>query len=278
MPRTKDNSRQRNIFGFIKGLIIRLAVISVVVSLAVLFIAAAVVHLAKTSDYFRVREVIIGEGNIADLSYLEGENIFALDLTKESRYILEHYPAYRKIRLVRILPDRIFADFLKRKPVAWVKLYRIFSVDQDMVLFEAPVDTRPPDLPVITGLETKIFGPKVGRRYNIKELSFALNTLKAFRFNRILRFYKVKRIDAANINNASVFVALPVRPMPSINSAAGGGLAAWIEIKLDEDWFKDKVGILAMLLMQTKNDLPNIKYIDLRFKDPLIKLKDDFAK
>lgn len=212
------------------------------------------------------------EGNPVDLAYLKGENIFALDLNRESGYILEQNPAYRSVILVRIPPDRIFAYFIKRKPIALVKLYRFFSVDQDMVLFEAPQDTLDSDLPLILGLETKIFGPKVGKRYNTKELGFALNTLKAFRFNRVLRYYRIQKIDVANLNNASVLAALPV-------VAAGAQEApSFILIKLGEDGLKDKVGILATLLVQSKNDLPRIKYIDLRFKDPLIKFKENNAK
>jgi len=267
MPRQKNNSRAKGSYGFAKRFVIKFALIIVVISLAVLSIGVALAYVFKNSDYFKISEVAINEGDIADLSYLKGENIFALDLNRESGYILEHYPSYANVRLVRILPNRIYAVFVKRKPLALVKLYRVFSVDQDMVLFQPPEDLANSVLPVIGGLETKIFGPKAGKRYNIKELAFALNTLKAFRFSRVLRAYKVKRIDAANINNASVFVEVPGR-IPS----------EWIEIKLGENWFKDKVGILAMILTEGKKDLPNIRYIDLRFKDPLIKLKDNNAK
>lgn len=251
--------------------------ITVVISLAVLSITAGVIHVLKNSDYFRIKEVLTNEENIADLSYLKGENIFALDLNKESKYILGHYSSYSNVRLVRILPNRIYALFIKRKPLALVKLYRVFSVDQDMVLFEAPKDLADSQLPVITGLDTKIFGPKIGARYNIKELVFALNTLKAFRFNRVLRFYKVKRIDASNVNNASVFVESGFKQV-AFTKPGKQELSGWIEIKLGDNWLKDKVGILAMILTEGKNDLPNINYIDLRFNEPLIKLKDNNVK
>ena len=269
----KNNSRAKNSYGFVKRLVIKLTLVTLLISLAVLSIGTALVYVFKNSDYFKISEVAISEGDIADLSYLKGENIFALDLNRESGYILEHCPSYANVRLVRILPNRIYAVFVKRKPLALVKLYRTFSVDQDMVLFQPPEDLINSPLPVISGLETKIFGPKVGKQYNVKELAFALNTLKAFRFSRALRTYKVKRIDTANINNASVFVEAPNR-LKSGTEASGG----WIEIKLGENWFKDKVGILAMVLTEGKKDLPNIRYIDLRFKDPLIKLKDNNAK
>jgi hypothetical protein len=146
-----------------------------------------------------------------------------------------------------------------------------------MVLFGFLEQEPYPDLPLIGGLETKIFGPKAGKKYsNIKELSFAVNTLKAFRFNRVLRFYKIKKIDVANLDNASVLVQLPIKEAPA--GAKAPEVPAWIEIKLGEAGIKDKVGVLATLLLQAKNDLPKIKYIDLRFKDPIIKLKESNVK
>lgn len=277
MPRQKNNSRTKGSYAFIRGLVIKLVFLAVVISLAVLSVSMAIGYVLKNSDYFKIQEIAANEGNITDLSYLKGENIFALDLRKESRYILEHYPAYSNVKMVRILPNRVYAVFVKRKPLALVKLYRVFSVDQDMVLFEPPENTPDSQLPVITGLETKIFGPKMGKKYDVKELAFALNTLKAFRFIRGLRPYRVKRIEVANINNASVFVEVPNKQVAFVRSGTQE-FSGWIELKLGENWFKDKLGILAMILSQTKNDLPNIKYIDLRFKDPLIKLKDNNAK
>ncbi len=98
-----------------------------IAAIASLMIICFIVYLARTLrqlDFFKIKEVIIAKGNSADLSYLKGQNIFALDLKQESRYILQSYPTYKKIRLVRILPDRLFVDFVKRVPLAYIKLYR----------------------------------------------------------------------------------------------------------------------------------------------------------
>ena len=95
----------------------------------------------KNSGFFNIKALIIRESEArnftVDLSYLKGRNILTLDLQKEEQFISQIYPGYRKIRLVRVLPDRLFADFLRRRPVAYVKLYRYFCVDEDGVLFRA---------------------------------------------------------------------------------------------------------------------------------------------
>jgi len=41
---------------------------------------------------------------------------------------------------------------------------------------------------------------------------------------------------------------------------------------------KNKMAFLAGLLAQARSDVFNFKYIDLRFKEPVIKLKNDKTK
>jgi cell division septal protein FtsQ len=233
-------------------------------------------HAFKQLDYFRIREVITGQPITADLSDLKGQNIFLVDLRAQAQQLHELYPAYRKIRLVRILPDRIFVDFIKREPVAYVRLYKNFSVDRECVLFDAPASGTRPDLPVIIGLETKILGPKAGKKFDVKELSLALEIINCVRSHRALTYWKIRRIDLTNPPAASFFIALPTKmiALPGASSPAAGQF----EVKVGEDDIAGKINMLTNLLIQLKNDWINIKYIDLRFKEPVVKFKDTDAK
>lgn len=248
---------------------VKLVILIIVVFLGALFSVGFSLKSLRTSDYFKIKDIVFNEEK-TNLSYLKGENIFSVDLEKESQYITQHYPNFSKVRLVRILPDRIFIDFIKRKPAAIIKLYRNFSVDREAVIFDAPEGQEDQGLPVILGLETKIFGPKIGSRYNIKELSVALNIIKEIRFNRVLRNYKIKKINVANLSNTSFSLLVPL-PLGGSPRGAPPTEIKELEIRLDTDNIKDRVSILAGLLNQIKNDLGNIKYIDLRFKEPVIK-------
>jgi len=236
---------------------IKIIAVTAIIFLALIFIMGYIRKVFKASDYFKIKDIISREGDTARLSYLKGKNIFSVDLRNESRYILEYYPNYSAIRLVRLLPDRIFVDFIKRKPVAFIKLYRYFTVDKDGVIFYTPEHTQDLELPIILGLETKIFGPKPGKIYNIRELTLALNIIRELRRNRAFKNYNIKKIDVANLANTSIFMQ-----KESEN----------LEIKLGADNIKDKIGILSGLIVQEKSELGNIKYIDLRFKEPVIKL------
>src|SRR4030042_404219 len=147
------------------------------------------------SDYFRIRDVLVAEGIKDNFSYLKGRNIFSIDLNKESQYISNLYPVYKKIQLIRLLPDRIYINFAKRQALAYVRLYRDFCVDKDLMLFDPVDNIGRENLPIIVGLETKIHGPKSGRKYVIKELALAVALIRQINNNKALKNYNFKIID-----------------------------------------------------------------------------------
>jgi cell division septal protein FtsQ len=227
-----------------------LIILSTIIFLALMFVIGYIWRSLGPLDYFQIKDIVTDGSGQVDLSYLKGRNIFSVDLKKESRHILEYYSDASSVRLVRLLPDRIFAGLVKRKAIASVKLYRYFSADADGVLFYPEQEQ---ELPVIFGLETKIFGPKPGKPCHLKELELALNIIKEVNRNRVLKRYKIEKIDVTNPASISVF-------MP------------YLEVKLSAGNIKNKIAILEGLFVQEKESLANIKYIDLRFKEPVIKL------
>lgn len=266
-PGAPQRKRQRPYFKFLGWAIIFLV--------AGIFILGSLRLLSVSLPYFKVKEVLIREnikypapGSI-DASYLLGRNIFGLDLEKESRYLGELYPAYKRVRLYRVLPNRLFADFVTRRPIAYVKLYRLFYLSDDLVLFNAPADIQDARLPVISGLETKIFGPKSGSRYNLKELVLALRVIGEIRLNKSLREYALKKISAGDWDNFSFYLLVNSRPQVSPPAEMRIGM---LEVKIGPERLREKINILAGLLAKLKGQGERIGYIDLRFKDPLIKL------
>lgn len=271
MKKDKPNLNLRS--ARIKGLLVKAGLAVFIISLAISLIIGYIWKALKKSDYFRIKDIIAKESNVVDLSYLKGRNIFSLDLNRESRYILEFLPGCRRIKIIRVLPNRLFIDFIRRKPVALVKLYRFFYLDQESVLFEAGKEVQESAIPVITGLETKIFGAKPGTKYNLKEIALVLNLIKETRENRVIKNYKISRIDVASLGHTSIFVLLPT-VIPADPNARGAKKQEALEVKIGQEDIKSKIAILSGLLAQEKSALANIKYIDLRFKEPVIKLKD----
>jgi len=248
-------------------------VITVIFIFIILFAVRYAAERLMNVDYFRIKEIIFSENNLSDLSYLKGHNIFLVDLNRESQFLLQKFPGYKKIRIIRVFPDRLYVDFVKRLPAAYVRLYRLFYVDSDGVLFDAPALSLVPELALISGLDTKIFGPKSGIRYDIKELKVALEIIREIRSNKVFRDYQLKKIDLANLSNVTVNLSF-VLPQPDNAGDNAAAVNDFLEVKIGPDNIRDKINILSSLLSQVNNERFNIKYIDLRFKEPVIKLKD----
>jgi len=252
------------------GLPIKSIAIGAAIIITLIILVRYIGSSLRNSDYFRVNDISINKPQWTfELSYLLGRNIFDIDLRKESRYISELYPVYKKVGLFRILPDRLFVAFVDRKAIAYVKLYRDFCVDSEMVLFDLPQGQEVSDLPVIVGLERKIIGPKAARQYNIKELVSALNIIKEAEANNLFRKYKLERIDINSPANISCFIRLLAH-----NEGAAAVVPRAVEVKIGEDDIAGKVRVLCGLLNQFGTDISNINYIDLRFKEPVVKFNE----
>ncbi|MCM8801216.1 MAG: hypothetical protein NC912_04290 [Candidatus Omnitrophica bacterium] len=222
-----------------------------------------------SSDYFKIKYIRSNQNDILDLSYLKGKNIFSLDLKKEADNILNLYPNYREVKILKILPNYLNIILIPRRPQAIVRLYRDFYVDEDLVFFNNGALVNTEELPVIIGLETKIFGITFKKKYYIKELRLALEIIKKMKESPFLKDYSVKIVDVDNPSYSKAFLLI------SSITKIKDNKEALLEVRFGEENIDNKVNILSDLLNRIKkDDLYNIKYIDLRFKDPVVKIKD----
>lgn len=244
-------------------------IIFAIFSAIILLVAVLLLNCLKNLSLFTIREVTVRQGAAIDLSYLKGKNIFSVDLELESRYAWRRYPVYKKIRLIRMLPDRIFVDFVSRRPLALVKLNaKYFSVDDDAILFDAGLILKPADpawqvLPVISGLGPKIPNPKSACKYYVPELDFGLQVIREAGKNKGFKDYRIISLDLSSPDSAVMLLTLP--------SLANAGI---VEVKLGREDIISRLRILEGLLYQFKKDWNSIKYIDLRFREPAIKFND----
>ena len=251
---------------------ITIVVSLVIILLANCFIIGYIWKALTTADFFVVKQVVVRNSD-QQFEYLKGRNIFSLNLNNEAQKAYLRCSDCRKVRYTRILPNCIVIDFLKRQPVAWVKFYKNFAIDEQGVLFSPDLATETLQLPVIYGLETKIFAPKLGTSYKRSELGLALSIIHEFKVNKSLVGFSLKRIDLANPESAGFFMLLP-RQVANYTLAVPQTEWLGFEVRTGMNNIRQKMMILAGLLMQERNEWSNIKYIDLRFKEPLIKLNN----
>ncbi|MDD5128210.1 MAG: hypothetical protein PHO40_00960 [Candidatus Omnitrophica bacterium] len=252
---------------------LEMIIIPVIILLAISLLLGYIWKVLITSDFFAVKQVLVRNSSVS-FDYLKGRNIFKLDLNNESLRALSRCSDCRKVRFLKILPNCIIVEFIKRQPLALVNFYKTYAIDQEGVFFSLTGSPEEAGLPVIYGLETKIFGPKPGIKYKRPEIDLALNIIKEFNGNRTLRQFTLKRINLSSLQNAGIFILLPrqaanyIKPVPQLE---------WVgfEVRIGEGSIRQKLMLLGGLLLQADKELVNIKYIDLRFKEPLIKLNKD---
>ena len=249
---------------------IKIILILAIISLVFFVLIGYIWKVLTTSDFFAVKQIVVRNSDVS-FDYLKGKNIFSLDLKSYSWKALLSCPDCRKIRFTRVLPNCLLVDFVKRKPLALVKFYKNFAIDEQGILFYPNV-LEVAELPIIFGLETKIFGPKPGVRYKLRELNLALNIIKEFKNNKTFQGFTLKRIDVGNAESAGFFILVPKQ---AIDYTKSNPQVEWtgFEVHIGEGNIREKIMVLGGLLMQAAKEWPNIKYIDLRFKEPVIKLK-----
>ncbi len=246
---------------FNSNIIISLAIIL----LAFLFLIGYIWKVLTTSDFFSVKKIVVRNSDLS-FDYLKGSNIFKLDLNQEAHKAFLKCLDCRRVRLARVLPDCLVVDFLKRQPVALVKLYKNFAVDEQGILFYPDTDIAQETLPLIYGLQLSAFTQKKGGIDKYPALSLALSIIKEFKTNKNFGGFVLNRIDVSALESAGFFIFLP--------RAAQGPLYGF-QVNIGSGNIRQKMMILGGLVMQARKDWQNIKYIDLRFKEPLIKFNNN---
>ena len=244
----------------------------VIILLAFSFIIGYIWKVLTTADFFAVKQVAVRNSD-NQFGYLKGRNILSLNLNYEAWRAYLRCPDCRKVRFARILPNCIVVDFLKRKAIALVKFYKSFAIDEQGMLFLPNAATEELGLPVIYGLETKIFAPKPGISYKRTELGLALSIINEFKANKSFAGFTLKRIDVASPGDTGFFMLIPKQ---IANYTLPAPQAEWLgfEVRTGANNIRQKMMILGGLVVQERKEWANIKYIDLRFKEPLIKLNN----
>ena len=217
-----------------------------------------------TCEYFTIKNVIVLEGQDNkpqpakqnSVAGLLGKNIFKINLRKEKRQLTKLYPDYESVVVSRRLPNAIIVNFNPRKAIAKINFSNeYFYIDEKGILFSSCQDKN--DLPLITGLDSRIILPHPGLKYNNSSLLVSLKFIDDLNSATDLSQYiKIREFDLANINDVILF------------SSTGCKINLGSVTSFDRD-----LEILNRLIKEIDSDLSKVKYIDLRFKEPIIKYK-----
>jgi hypothetical protein len=242
--RLKNNMKKRRLKFPFRIISISLLSLASILSVVLLFI-----HYLTTAEYFEVRNSV----------NFTGQNIFKVDLPKETQALSKQYPEYKRIYIRRLMPHRITVDFEPRQAVAMVELSsKCFYVDGEGVLFSCiGQENDNLQLPLIIGIGSSISHPRSGIRCNEESFLCTLEFINNLnRDSNLSQLVKIKEVNIKNINDVYLLTT------------------AGCKINLGTvDSLNKRLLILRRLVSEINSDLDTVEYIDLRFREPVLKYK-----
>ncbi|PIP67983.1 MAG: hypothetical protein CO035_03035 [Candidatus Omnitrophica bacterium CG_4_9_14_0_2_um_filter_42_8] len=192
----------------------------------------------------------------SDIEYKDvmGTNVFLVDLKSFKERIAEAHPELRDIVVRRVLPNRLIVKAKQRAPVAQIYGDRSYFIDKDGIVLPYARDFASEEvIPVIIGVRGSLSREGFAQKEKIDKALFLIEAASA---NQKLSGYKIKKIDITDSRNISFF----------FNAADAENL----EIKIGEGEFTRRLEVLSTVLEQLGGDIQRVKYIDLRFEDPIV--------
>ncbi len=233
---------------------LRYVVILVLLGLIIVMGGRQITDHIKRSRLFAIKTVAVepsGEFAAKDFMYLKGKNIFDVDPESVQARLGRQYPQIAYLKVSKRFPDTLVVTAKKRNPFAQVQVrHRRVVIDSDGVVV-ADAGAADDHLPFIKGVRVEQ-KTKIGAPLTAKNLYAALTIMKIFKESPVLAVYPIASVDVENLSKISLSVG---------NN---------FQVILDREHVKQKFKTLELMLSQSKIDLETVKYIDLRFKEPVV--------
>lgn len=235
---------------------VKVAIICVVIVGACFGMCKGIMTFLTKSEYFKVKTIIISHElqfiNKKDLARVKGRNIFLIKLKDVQKRLNRKYPQVSDLKLIKHFPDQIVIAAKKRLPFAQARIKsKVFVLDAKGIILSIS-KKEDKKMPLILGAKASSIVPSLGMPLRSTDMRIALRVLNSFQSRKELTFYFVKSVNVANLSK--------------INFQLKNGL----KVIIDKDKIEKNIKILALILSQKQIDFNAVKYIDLRFKEPIL--------
>lgn len=249
MPRKKQKT------SFSPGLIKFIVVTVLAIGLG-WFLCNRIIKTFITSEYFQIKHVVVGPSLqfilSRDVEPFKGKNIFTIDIQKVEALLERKYPQASELRVLRRFPNRLVVEAKKRSPFVQVKVKNVYvAIDEKSVILATDEDPLK-GLPLMDN--TKIVSSEaiLGGTVRSRDVRIGIQIQKSF----------VNYLHRANLSIASIDLS----DLSKINVYLSNDL----RIIMDSEKIDSKIQILSFVLTQKNLDFKDVKYIDLRFKEPIL--------
>ncbi len=186
-----------------------------------------------------------------------GDNILTADIQKAARKI-EKNPQIKTVQVRRILPSTIEIIALRRFEafqIYSIKQDRFYAIDENGMILPKTSLSSLPELVLIEEENLRPVDLKVGDNYSSSSLLSFRKLYEFLRTQSVLATESVEKLSLDRLGNFSVFL--------------GDGL----KIYLGENYIRNLKKINSMKHILNSNDRENIEYLDLQYKDVVVKMK-----
>ncbi|TDT69860.1 cell division protein FtsQ [Hypnocyclicus thermotrophus] len=209
----------------------------------ILFIIFYNIYFFYNSDYFLIKDIqIMGKNEllkndiIEKLDILKSKNIWKIDIEKLKELILKDV-RIEKLDIKRKIPDKLIFEIEEKKPFIYVEYKgRILVSDKNGIIFSIYKEISNEDLAII----------KLTNLEDLKEYISILNKLEGKYLELISELYKKENYYIIYLRDG-------------------------IKIKTDIDVEKKKYSLAFKLYNHLKNKKEIDEYLDIRFKDFIVK-------
>lgn len=210
------------------------------------------------ADYFKVKIISIDPAlqsiSRRDLKYVLGNNILFLDLKAIEKDLLRKYPFVSQLKIVKHFPNQISIEAKQRFAVLQIKGSRGYYVVDTSGVVMAIASEQNPALPVALGLDYP--GRLVlGKTLSTRKTDWALRIAAVFSMIPELSSYPLASVDVGNLFKIELTLTNNLR------------------VIMDDERVEERLTVLGKMLSRGNLNLSRIKYIDLRFKEPVLGTK-----
>jgi len=253
----KRNKRIRTPIGFNKYF--RFAIVGISIIFGLFFAFKAGSHRIKDLNQFKIKKIVVDRSvsfvKSRTLRNLKGKSIFKVDIKSIQRKLRGQYPQVAHLKVVKIFPDQIYVTAQKRDAIAQAILRNHnVMIDHEGVILAFVYEFNKA-LPVIRGLKSRDRNIQPGSYLSGPNTHAAIKIIKAYQNSQILSGYPIVKLDVRNLSKINMVTSNSLR------------------IIMDREKIYHNFKILELMLSQGKIDFDKVKYVDLRFKEPIIKRK-----
>ncbi|MBF0619007.1 MAG: hypothetical protein HQL19_02440 [Candidatus Omnitrophica bacterium] len=241
----------------ITGDVVRNAGLFIIVFLALFFIVQGVSGYLTHAPFFTVKDIEVGDNikpiDIPELARLKGQNIFRVDLDRVEAKIRAKYPQFSDLQVLRRPPDAISVTAQRREAFALAAFAgRNIQIDRNACIIGFPAKDAEP-LPIIKGLQSQKTFP--GDKVLDEHVVTGIDIVGFIRADAVLSKAGFKSVDVTDPAHVVLMFGLE---------------KISYEVIMDKEKSVERLKPLAHMLGRNDLDLLEVKYIDLRFDEPVI--------